>query len=105
MAAGTDGSEQLQATHAHHHRLGPDLEDPDWNPELLVADIIAAQTLTPSQARELSDQRQTLSIDRIGELRRVKNTTAPLQQILHHLQPGPIHDQAQEWLAIRDLLP
>jgi hypothetical protein len=86
-------------------RLGPDPQDPDWDPELVAAEIFAALTLTPDQARERSDHWQTRPLDQINELRRIKNTTAPLQQLLRHLQPGPPHDQAREWLAIRELLP
>lgn len=78
---------------------------PDWNPEQVVADIVTALKLAPAQARDLSARWTTLPIDRIGELRRIKNTTAPLERLLRHLPPGPIRDQAQEWLAIRHLLP
>jgi hypothetical protein len=85
-------------------RLGPDIQDPDWNPDLVAADILAALTLTPTQARELSDHWQALPVERFCELRDVKNTTAPLQRLLRHLQPGPIRDQAREWLTIRELL-
>ncbi|MFI5774542.1 hypothetical protein ACIA74_39890 [Streptomyces sp. NPDC051658] len=86
-------------------RLGPDRQDPDWDPDLVASDILAVLTLTPAHARELSSHWQTLPTDRIGELRRPKNATAPLQQLFHHLQPGPTCDQAREWLAVRDLLP
>lgn len=86
-------------------RLGPDPQDPVWDPDLLASDILTALTLTPTRARELSGRWQTLPIDQIGELRRLKNAAAPLQQLLNHLQPGPTCDQAREWLAIRDLLP
>jgi hypothetical protein len=85
--------------------LGPDLHDPAWNPDVVAADIFAAQTLTPAQARDLSDQWPTPPIDRRDELHCVKKTTASLQRLLRHLQPGPLSDQAREWLAIRELLP
>jgi len=85
--------------------LGPDPQDTDWNPDLVAREILAALTLTPAQARELSDHWQTRSKDQIGELRRLKSTIAPLQQLLRHIQPRPLHDQAQEWLAIQELLP
>jgi hypothetical protein len=62
-------------------------------------------TMTPSYARELSDRRQTLSIEQMGELRRIKNITAPLKQLLRHIHPGPVCDQAREWVATRGLLP
>jgi hypothetical protein len=86
-------------------RLGPDRQDPDWDPDVVASDILAALTLTPTHARELSDHWQNLPIEQIGELRRLKNATAPLQRLLHHLEPGPTCDQAREWLAVRDLLP
>ncbi len=86
-------------------RLGPDIQDPDWNPDLVAAGILAALTLTPTQARELSDHWQALPVERFCELRDVKITTARLQRLLRHLQPGPIRDQAREWLTIRELLP
>ena len=86
-------------------RLGPDPHDPDWNPYRVAAEILGSLTMTPSHARDLSDHWHTLSIDQMGELRRIKNVTAPLKQLLRHVQPGPICDKAQEWLAIRGLLP
>lgn len=86
-------------------RLGPDESDPDWNPNVVASDILAVLTLTPATAREMSSHWQILPIDQIASLRRHKNATAPLQQLLRHLQPGPTHDHAREWLAVRDLLP
>jgi hypothetical protein len=86
-------------------RLGPDTRDPDWDPDRVAAEILGSLTMTPSYARELSDRRQTLSIEQMGELRRIKNITAPLKQLLRHLQLGPVCDQAREWVATRGLLP
>src|SRR6266568_8974411 len=75
-------------------RLGPDIQDSDWNPDLVAADILAALILTPTQARELSDHWQALPVERIGELRDVKSTTAPLQRLppppaWSNPRPGP----------------
>jgi hypothetical protein len=86
-------------------RLGADPNDPDWRPEQVAQDILREIPLTPAQARELSDGWQSQPIDRIGELRRVKNISAPLRQLIAHLSPGPLHDQARQWLSIRPRLP
>jgi hypothetical protein len=86
-------------------RLGPDPQDPDWNPDLVASEILAAITLTSAQVRELSERWKTRSMDQIGELRRLKSTVAPLQQLLRHIQSRQLYDQAQEWLAVRELRP
>jgi hypothetical protein len=86
-------------------RLGPDPLDPDWDPNLLASEILGALTMTEAGAREMSAGWRRLPIEQIGYLRRIKNATAPLTQLLRHLPPGPIHDQAREWLAVRDCLP
>ncbi|WP_157856205.1 hypothetical protein [Actinacidiphila yeochonensis] len=86
-------------------RLGPDRGDPDWDPDLLAADILAALTLTPARTRDLSGRLRALPTDRLGALRRARNATAPLQRLFRHLRPDPTRDQARERLAVRDLLP
>ncbi|MEU9335673.1 hypothetical protein AB0D49_21215 [Streptomyces sp. NPDC048290] len=57
------------------------------------------------RARELSVRWQDRSIEQIGLLRRAKNITAPLERLRHHLPPGPLHDLALEWLAVRRHMP
>lgn len=86
-------------------KLGPDPEDPDWSPEQVVRDVLAAVPLTPEQARGLSEHWRDLPVDRIRELREIKNLTGPLQELLGHLHPGRLHAQAQEWLHARTALP
>ncbi|MGM9380766.1 hypothetical protein [Streptomyces antibioticus] len=86
-------------------QLGPDLRDPYWNPGEVVADVLNAVTLTPSQARALCVAWQGLPLDQIAVLRRIKNVTHPLELLLPHVQPGALRDQAEEWLTIRQLLP
>ncbi|MBO0657227.1 hypothetical protein J1792_32295 [Streptomyces triculaminicus] len=49
-------------------QLGPDDEDPDWNPERLAADTAAVFTLAPSDTRALAGHWRSLAIDQIGEL-------------------------------------
>ncbi|MFE5852655.1 hypothetical protein ACFQ61_05470 [Streptomyces sp. NPDC056500] len=85
--------------------LGPDPNDSDWNPAAVASDIMSAMALTPLQARELSVRWQDRPIAQIGLLRRIKNVTAPLERLQHHLPPGPLHDLALEWLNVRNHLP
>jgi hypothetical protein len=84
--------------------LGPDA-DPDWNPEILAADTLAALTLDPDDARTISTNRRDLPIEQIGELRRQKNLTAHLDRLLDILQPGATKDQLVVWSEVRKLLP
>ncbi|MFF2641766.1 hypothetical protein ACFVUB_18175 [Streptomyces niveus] len=85
--------------------LGPDPNDSDWDPAAVVSDLVSAAALTPQQAFELSVRWQDRPIEQIGLLRRIKNVTAPLEQLQHHLRPGPLHDLALEWLSVRKHLP
>ncbi|MEU2392878.1 hypothetical protein [Streptomyces sp. NPDC007369] len=85
--------------------FGPDPDDADWDPTAVVSDLLCALTMTPGQARSLSSCWTELPIDQIGALRRIKNITAPLQQLIRHMPPGPLRDRALEWLALRPLLP
>ncbi|WP_371604668.1 hypothetical protein OG345_39925 [Streptomyces sp. NBC_01220] len=50
--------------------------DPDWDPEALAADTLAALTLAPGRARSLSTGWHDFPAELIGELRRRKNMTA-----------------------------
>ncbi|MEU0991040.1 hypothetical protein [Streptomyces sp. NPDC005953] len=85
--------------------LGPDPDDPDWDPAAVASDIVSAIPLTSLQAHELSVRWHERPVEQIGLLRRIKNVTAPLERLQHHLPPGPLHDLALEWLAVRNHLP
>jgi hypothetical protein len=50
--------------------------DPDWNPEALANDTLAALSLEPRRAESLAAGRRDLPIEQIGDLRRHKNLTA-----------------------------
>jgi hypothetical protein len=84
--------------------LGPDA-DPDWDPETLAADTLAALTLDPDQARARSGGWRNLPIEQISELRQHKNLTAHLDRLIGHLQVGPVRDRLIAWMAIRPHLP
>jgi hypothetical protein len=86
-------------------QLGPDDEDPDWSPETLAADTIAALALTAAEARALADRWRDLAVGQIGELRRHKNLTAHLDRLVNHLQPSPARDQLLAWAETRRHLP
>lgn len=79
--------------------IGPDM-DPDWDPEAVAADTLAVLTLEPSQASTAAADRQHLSIEQIGELRRHKNLTAHLAMLVGHLRPGPARDQVVRWIEV-----
>ncbi|WP_329403404.1 hypothetical protein OG523_03555 [Streptomyces virginiae] len=86
-------------------QLGADANDPDWDPAEVVADVLGAVTPAPAEAHALCAGWQALPIEQIGALRRIKNVTASLARLVDHLQPGPLHAQAQEWVTLRQLLP
>ncbi|MFD7826381.1 hypothetical protein [Kitasatospora sp. NPDC059803] len=85
--------------------LGPDAQDPNWDPDALAADTLAELALNPAKAGALGARWRALPAEQIGELRRLKNLTGHLDLIIGHLRPGRSHDQLQEWLAVRPLLP
>ena len=84
--------------------LGPDT-DPNWDPETLAADTLAALTLDPADARTISAGWRDLPIEQIRELRRHKNLTAHLDRLVDILQPGPTKDRVVAWVEVRKLLP
>ncbi|MEV7356985.1 hypothetical protein [Kitasatospora sp. NPDC091276] len=86
-------------------RLGPDAQDPDWDPDVLAADTLAELSLSPAEAGALGARWRALPAEQIGELRRLKNLTGHLDLIIGHLRPGRSRDELQEWLAVRPLLP
>ncbi|MFE5488946.1 hypothetical protein ACFQ7Z_03100 [Streptomyces virginiae] len=86
-------------------QLGADTSDRDWDPAEVVADLLSAVTMAPAEARALCAGWQALPIEQIGALRRIKNVTASLGRLLDHLEPGPLHAQAREWVTVRHLLP
>jgi len=86
-------------------RVGPDDADPDWNPEALAADTLAALTLDPGQADAASTSWQTLPIEQIRELRRHKNLTRHLDRLIGYLPPGPGRAQLSAWCEVRGRLP
>ncbi|BCJ39667.1 hypothetical protein GCM10010168_78780 [Actinoplanes ianthinogenes] len=84
--------------------LGPD-EDPDWNPEILATDTLAALTVDPERARTMSANWRDLPIEQIGELRRQKILTAHLDRLVDLLRPGATKDRLVVWAQVRELLP
>lgn len=86
-------------------RLGPDETDPDWSPEALASDTLAALDLTPTQAAGLAARWRGLPIERIRELRRHKNLTAHLVNLVGHLARGPVRERLVTWTETRTLLP
>ncbi|MFJ2789046.1 MULTISPECIES: hypothetical protein [unclassified Streptomyces] len=100
MAANSFGLRTLMI-----EELGPDPDDSDWDAAAVVSDVVSAVILTPTQAHEMSIRWQDQPIELISLLRRVKNVTAPLERLQHHLRPGPLHDLVLEWLSVRKRLP
>ncbi|MER5471106.1 hypothetical protein ABZX90_30320 [Streptomyces sp. NPDC002935] len=86
-------------------QLGPDRADPEWNPETLASETLAALDLPPSQARALADGWRDLAIEQIRELRRHKNLTAHLDWLVTYMEPSPARDQLLVWVRLRRLLP
>ena len=86
-------------------RLGPGGTDPDWSPEALASDTLAALSLTPTQAAGLAAHWRGLPLERIRELRRHKNLTAHLVSLVRHLAPGPVRERLVTWTETRTLLP
>lgn len=84
--------------------LGPDSE-PDWDPETLAADTLAALALDPGRAVALSAHWRELPTELIGELRRHKSKSAHLDRLLGFLPPGPVRDQLITWTEARKHLP
>ncbi|GAB3834678.1 hypothetical protein ACFPIJ_10770 [Dactylosporangium cerinum] len=84
--------------------LGPDA-DPDWDPEVLAADTLAALTTDPDDARTRSAGWHNLPIEQIRELRWHKNLTAHVERFVDILQPGPVKDRLVVWMEVRKLLP
>jgi hypothetical protein len=84
--------------------LGPGT-DPEWDPEVLAADPLAALTVDPKDARTMSTGWRDRPIEQIGELRRRKNLTAHMDRLVDLLQPGPGKDRFVTWLEVRELLP
>jgi hypothetical protein len=83
--------------------LGPDT-DPDWDPDTLAADTLAALTLNPSQVT-ISAGRQDLPIEQIDELHQHRTLTAHLATLVSYLQPGPPRAQVAAWIQAREHLP
>ncbi|MFI6864333.1 hypothetical protein ACIBKZ_31300 [Streptomyces sp. NPDC050421] len=79
--------------------------DPDWDPEALAADTLAALTLAPGRARSLSTGWHDLPAERINELRRHKNMTAHVDQLVHLIPSGPTKDRLRSWIDVRKHLP
>ncbi|WP_446038882.1 hypothetical protein [Streptomyces sp. SID1121] len=86
-------------------RLGPDPEDPDWDPVRVVEYVLASVTLTAARVRELGPGWRRLDIERVRELRRIKNAVGSFPLLVRHLPAGALRDQAVEWLVIREVLP
>ncbi|MFB7312551.1 hypothetical protein [Streptomyces sp. NPDC056192] len=86
-------------------QLGPDHEDPNWSPEGLAADTLGALSLTPSDVGASATKWRELPIEQIRELRRHKNLTAHLEDLISYLQPGPTRDRLILWAETRRLLP
>jgi hypothetical protein len=84
--------------------LGTDA-DPDWNPEALANDTLAALSLEPLRAKSLAANWRDLPIEQIGDLRRHKNLTAHIDGMMPSLPPGPIKDQLAIWASVRRHLP
>jgi hypothetical protein len=84
--------------------LGP-APHPAWNPQVLAADTLAALTLDPAQAEDLSTNWRSLPIEQIRELRRHKNLTAHLNQLISHLEPGRTKEGLTTWIDARKRLP
>ncbi|MFC9331391.1 hypothetical protein [Kitasatospora sp. NPDC057015] len=85
--------------------LGRDDTDPDWSPERLAVDTLATLSLAPSEAETLAADWRGLPTERIRELRRHKNLTAHLDDLVGYLQPGPIRSQLLRWIETRGSLP
>jgi hypothetical protein len=76
-----------------------------WNVDAFVCDVLAMLTLSPSQARELSREWQSLPRDQLLTLADHKSVLSPLGLVVDLLGSSPEADLAREWLALRpDLL-
>ncbi|WSA79989.1 hypothetical protein OG930_32810 [Streptomyces sp. NBC_01799] len=84
---------------------GSDDKDPDWSPETLASETVAALDLTPPQASALVGRWRDLAIEQIHDLRRHKNLTAHLDRLVNHIEPSPTRDQLLIWTHLRRLLP
>ncbi|WP_247613258.1 hypothetical protein [Streptomyces galbus] len=109
-----DGTEESRHRVAHQDfmwrmrvidELGPDDTDPDWSPQALAADTLAALTLTPERAAALAPGWRDFPVEDILRLRRHKNLTAHLERLVGHLAPGPLREQLVTWTGTRRLLP
>jgi hypothetical protein len=85
--------------------LGPDEDDPDWAPETLASDTLAALVLTPADALALAVSWTQLPVEQIAELRRHKNLTAHLHTLVDCLRPSTNRDRLLIWLRARQELP
>ncbi len=84
--------------------LGTDA-DPDWNPEALAEDTLAALSLPPGPAEAAAANWRELPTEQIALLRRHKNLTGHVDRLIPHLPPGHARDQLHVWSEARKHLP
>lgn len=86
-------------------RYGPGTTDPDWNPDVLAEQTLAALSFSPAQARALATGWHERPWEQIRELRWHKVLTGHLGMLIDHVQPGPVRDQLLVWMELRQHLP
>jgi hypothetical protein len=79
--------------------------DPDWNPDVLAEQTLAALSFSPDEARALATGWHERPLEQIRELRWHKVLTGHLGMLIDHVGPGPVRDQLVVWMETRRHLP
>ncbi|WP_328649106.1 hypothetical protein OHS58_18035 [Amycolatopsis sp. NBC_00348] len=79
-------------------QFGPD-GDPDWDPEALAADTLAALTLDADQAIAMATNWRDLPREQIRDLHRHRALTCHVDRLVGHLQAGPVRERLIGWVG------
>ncbi|RBQ21912.1 hypothetical protein DP939_04370 [Spongiactinospora rosea] len=84
--------------------LGPN-GDPEWDPDVLGADILHVLPLDREQAATWSLNWEERPISEIRSLRHCKNLLSSAKMLRPHLTDPTIITELDQWLTVREHLP
>lgn len=79
-------------------QLGPD-GDPDWDPDVLAGDTLAALTLDADQATAMASNWRDLPREEISDLYRHRNLTFHVDRLVGYLPAGPARERLIGWVG------